>query len=324
MSTRLKINCSLEMMMKWMIWMTLVRPIYMKNCFHYSMPVFVLMEVVLLQPLYLIVIAFTLLEMVMNILFLVIWLNVRVKDQNKDNADSSQSIQEHFFLDERFTYWGENDNDVTDGSTKFQFPAEVTKFLKIVSMHSELIVLADNGKLYGWSWEIDSTPNNSPHLANSFLFPIIEGEADVDSILDIESCGLRTAVLTKSGHVGSFVDISCGNRLGRILSETPIEVAEPIGKLLCCTLYSAILTKDGNIFWRKLWEKIRSRKKQVTFESGGTEIVVGSEVRTKSTPIYSFGSIAVNFSQGIPMIGVLYEDAWTLNETCRFWKCECL
>ncbi|KAL7079856.1 hypothetical protein ACQ4LE_000504 [Meloidogyne hapla] len=95
----------------------------------------------------------------------------KTKDQNKDNADSSQSIQEHFFLDERFTYWGENDNDVTDGSTKFQFPAEVTKFLKI----AELIVLADNGKLYGWSWEIDSTPNNSPHLANSFLFPIIEG-----------------------------------------------------------------------------------------------------------------------------------------------------
>uniref|UniRef100_A0A1I8BK91 E3_UbLigase_EDD domain-containing protein n=1 Tax=Meloidogyne hapla TaxID=6305 RepID=A0A1I8BK91_MELHA len=173
----------------------------------------------------------------------------KTKDQNKDNADNSQSIQEHFFLDERFTYWGENDNDVTDGSTKFQFPAEVTKFLKIVSMHSELIVLADNGKLYGWSWEIDSIPNNSPHLANSFLFPII-GEADVDSILDIESCGLRTAVLTKSGRVGSFVDISCGNRLGRILSETPIEVAEPIDKLLCCTLYSAILTKDGNIFWR--------------------------------------------------------------------------
>uniref|UniRef100_A0A915NVN4 TAFII28-like protein domain-containing protein n=1 Tax=Meloidogyne floridensis TaxID=298350 RepID=A0A915NVN4_9BILA len=40
----------------------------------------------------------------------------------------------------------------------------------------------------------------------------------------------------------------------------------------------------------------------VTFESCGSEIVVGSEVRTKSTPICSFGSIAVNFSQGIPMI----------------------
>uniref|UniRef100_A0A915NMV0 Uncharacterized protein n=1 Tax=Meloidogyne floridensis TaxID=298350 RepID=A0A915NMV0_9BILA len=155
----------------------------------------------------------------------------------------------------------------------------------------------------------------------------IEGEGEADSISNIESCGLRAAVLSKNGLVGSFVDISCGNRLGRILSETPIEMPEPVDKLLCCTLYSAVLTKNGNVFWRgiypfnerrKIWEKIRARKKQVTFESCGLEIVVGSEVRTKSTPIYSFGSIAVNFSQGIPMIGVLYEDAWTLNETCRF------
>nr|CAD2189154.1 unnamed protein product [Meloidogyne enterolobii] len=112
-----------------------------------------------------------------------------------------------------------------------------------------------------------------------------------------------------------------------MISETPIEMPEPVDKFLCCTLYSAVLTKNGNIFWRgiypfnerrKIWERYAPAKKQVTFEACGSEIVVGSEVRTKSTPIYSFGSIAVNFSQGIPMIDVLYEDAWTLNETCLF------
>nr|CAD2168007.1 unnamed protein product [Meloidogyne enterolobii] len=253
----------------------------------------------------------------------------KTRDQNKENVDSSSTIQEHFFLGERYTYWGLTGNDVADGSTKFQFPDDVTKFVKIVSMQSELIALADNGKIYGWSWEIDSKPDNSPHVANDILFSSIdiEGEGEAGSISNIESCGLRAAVLSKNGLVGSFVDISCGNRLGRILSETPIEMPEHVDKLLCCTLYSAVLTKNGNVFWRgicpfnerrKIWERIRARKKQVTFESCGSEIVVGSEVRTKSTPIYSFGSIAVNFSQGIPMIGVLYEDAWTLNETCRF------
>uniref|UniRef100_A0A914LF91 Ubiquitin-like domain-containing protein n=1 Tax=Meloidogyne incognita TaxID=6306 RepID=A0A914LF91_MELIC len=252
----------------------------------------------------------------------------KTRDQNKENVDSSSTIQEHFFLGERYTYWGLTGNDVADGSTKFQFPDDVTKFVKIVSMQSELIALADNGKIYGWSWEIDSKPDNSPHVANDILFSSIdiEGEGEAGSISNIESCGLRAAVLSKNGLVGSFVDISCGNRLGRILSETPIEMPEHVDKLLCCTLYSAVLTKNGNVFWRgicpfnerrKIWERIRARKKQVTFESCGSEIVVGSEVRTKSTPIYSFGSIAVNFSQGIPMIGVLYEDAWTLNETCR-------
>ena len=40
-------------------------------------------------------------------------------------------------------------------------------------MQSELIALADNGKIYGWSWEIDSKPDNSPHVANDILFSSI-------------------------------------------------------------------------------------------------------------------------------------------------------
>nr|CAD2197056.1 unnamed protein product [Meloidogyne enterolobii] len=72
---------------------------------------------------------------------------------------------------------------------------------------------ADNGKIYGWSWEIDSKPDNSPHVANDILFSSIEEESDVDSISNIESCGLRAAVLSKSGLAGSFVDISCDNKL---------------------------------------------------------------------------------------------------------------
>ena len=89
---------------------------------------------------------------------------------------------------------------------------------------------------------------NLPNIIESFID--IEGEGELDSISNIESCGLRAAVLSKNGLVGSFVDISCGNRLGRILSETPIEMPEQVDKLLCCTLYSAVLTKNGNTFWR--------------------------------------------------------------------------
>lgn len=48
---------------------------------------------------------------------------------------------------------------------------------------------------------------------------------------------------------------------------------------------------------RKIWEKARSKKKQVT--SASAEIVVGSEVRTKSTPIYSVGSVAVCITNSI-------------------------
>lgn len=52
---------------------------------------------------------------------------------------------------------------------------------------------------------------------------------------------------------------------------------------------------------RKLFEKARNKnKKHVTFEVN--EIVVGSEVRTKSAPIYSAGCVAVNFTGGVPIV----------------------
>lgn len=66
----------------------------------------------------------------------------------------------------------------------------------------------------------------------------------------MESCGLRTAVLTNSGRVGSFMDSSCGRKLSKALVETPIEVPEPVAQLYCTTLFSAVLTKAGNVFWR--------------------------------------------------------------------------
>lgn len=52
---------------------------------------------------------------------------------------------------------------------------------------------------------------------------------------------------------------------------------------------------------RKLFEKARNKnKKHVTFEVN--EIVEGSEVRTKSAPIYSAGCVAFNFTGGLPMV----------------------
>lgn len=34
-------------------------------------------------------------------------------------------------------------------------------------MYSELISLADNGRLYGWSWANGQKPSNVPHLVNA-------------------------------------------------------------------------------------------------------------------------------------------------------------
>lgn len=59
-------------------------------------------------------------------------------------------------------------------------------------------------------------------------------------------------------------------------------------------------------------------KKKNREDLSNRSIVVGSEVRTRAIPIYASGSVGVNFSSGIPVIGVLMESAWTMSETCRF------
>uniref|UniRef100_A0A914GSH3 UBR-type domain-containing protein n=1 Tax=Globodera rostochiensis TaxID=31243 RepID=A0A914GSH3_GLORO len=239
------------------------------------------------------------------------------KDAGKNNEGTGQTLQEHFVFGDTLEIWGKK------VGTNFPMPPGVEQFKKIASMNAELLALADDGQLYGWTWEKSSAPSIAPHTANLQLFGKTTNEDN--KIVDIETCALRAVVLTQSGQVGSFMDASCGRKLADAFLEHLTDVPEAVERMFCCTLFSAVLSKSGTLYWRgvypfterrKLWEKARSKKKQVT--SSSNDIVVGSEVRTKSTPIYSVGSVAVNFTNGLPMIGTLYEDAWTLNETCRF------
>uniref|UniRef100_A0A1I7X6L1 UBR-type domain-containing protein n=1 Tax=Heterorhabditis bacteriophora TaxID=37862 RepID=A0A1I7X6L1_HETBA len=108
----------------------------------------------------------------------------------------------------------------------------------------------------------------------------------------------------------------------------------------------AVVRTSSNVFYwcglypftdrHKLWEKERAKsRKHVTFETG--EIVEGNEVRTKATPIYTAGSVAINLAGSSPVVslslyiahlsvvccvylqvGVLMESVWTLTEMCRF------
>lgn len=58
------------------------------------------------------------------------------------------------------------------------FPIGVSKFTKIVAMHSELVALADNGFIYGWAWDNDGNGSMTAHpfgvmiLANVSYLPV--------------------------------------------------------------------------------------------------------------------------------------------------------
>lgn len=51
-----------------------------------------------------------------------------------------------------------------------------------------------------------------------------------------------------------------------------------------------------------MYEKTKAKNRKVTFNLTH-EIELGSEVRTKSSPIYSAGSVALNFAGGMPLVG---------------------
>lgn len=113
-------------------------------------------------------------------------------------------------------------------------------------------------------------------------------------------------------RVGSFMDVSCGKKVSEIFFEPLIDLPDPesVEKLHVSPLFSVVQTSNDRLYWRgaypynerrKLFEKARAKvRKHVTFETN--EITEGSEVRTKSSPIYSAGCVAVNFSSGVPMV----------------------
>uniref|UniRef100_A0A915EF78 E3 ubiquitin-protein ligase UBR5 n=1 Tax=Ditylenchus dipsaci TaxID=166011 RepID=A0A915EF78_9BILA len=246
--------------------------------------------------------------------------DVKSKDRSKDSGENSSVVTDQLAFGDALEYWPE-------------FPQGVEKFIKISAMHSDLFALADDGRLYSWNWGRNKKPSNSPHHVNSRLIDASKTDTtqlseQPEKIIDIESCAWRSVVLTNQLRIGSFMDAACGAKIFDTFFEGLVDIpdGEAVEKLHVSPLFSAVQTTNNCLFWRgiypfnerrKIFEKCRNKsRKHVTFDT--TEIVEGSEVRTKSMPIYSAGSVAINFSGGVPMIGTLMEAAWTLNETCRF------
>lgn len=71
-------------------------------------------------------------------------------------------MHDRFKFESNLQYWVDEN--------EMNFPKGVEKFIKIASMHSELIALADDGRLYSWSWNKSSKPSNLPHSINSRFF----------------------------------------------------------------------------------------------------------------------------------------------------------
>ena len=74
---------------------------------------------------------------------------------------------------------------------------------------------------------------------------------------------------------------------------------------------------------KKMVERTKTKKKKskdtTSFTSFGTsDVVMGSLVCLRSSPMYHIGALAFTSVDGVPKVGQLMESAWSLNDTCRF------
>jgi E3 ubiquitin-protein ligase EDD1 len=235
------------------------------------------------------------------------------KERKAEITAPTEITQENFKFSEELQYWHDAKGE--------DFPSGVKGFTKIAATYSSLYAVGDNGKIYTWDWKSER-PSNKAHSISDKL---AKEDAD-EKICELEACPWRIAVLTNKNRVASFVDDYCGESLCSAFFTGFIELPSGLSaeRLLVCPLYAAVLTSNNKISWWGVYPFVdrmsmfENVKKKSRDDLSNRSIVIGSEVRTRAIPIYANGSVGVNFSSGIPQIGVLMESAWTMTETCRF------
>lgn len=69
---------------------------------------------------------------------------------------------------------------------------------------------------------------------------------------------------------------------------------------------------------KRLWEKYRAKCRKQRPSTAQSEIVAGSQVCMKSSPMYQAGAIGFRISAGVPKVGQLQTAAWALADNCSF------
>ncbi|XP_048590266.1 E3 ubiquitin-protein ligase UBR5-like isoform X2 [Nematostella vectensis] len=207
---------------------------------------------------------------------------------------------------------------------------ECPRFQYIAAMHSELIAVGVDGRLYQWRWQ-DPAPSPGIGAAGTVTFHPRARDLALaeEKVIAIAASSIRASVLTESGKVASWIDDSLAHvasKLEHSAQSFPELANDKIMSIYACDLYTCAQTTSGALYWwgvlpfeqrKKLLEKARARarRNRTTFTSC---IVPGVQVSMRSCPLYHPGSVGFNISTGVPRVGTLLEAAWNLDEKCRF------
>lgn len=239
------------------------------------------------------------------------WLESALRDSSSDLADAKKMSP--LWLSDEPEYW----------------PDKGTKFVHIVALYSELVALSSTGQLHQWKWS-DPEPYKNPEQPGVHHPKTVSLGLSGDRCVLLEARCVRATVVTESGRVATWLDDSLAAvapKLEQPAQAFPEFHQDPVVALHVCSLYSCVRLQSGALYWwgvlpfsqrKKLWEKATSRAKKHKASSHASEIVAGSQVCMRNSPMYHPGALAFTTAGGLPRVGQLLSAAWNLPDTCHF------
>ncbi|KAL3890879.1 hypothetical protein ACJMK2_003152 [Sinanodonta woodiana] len=203
------------------------------------------------------------------------------------------------------------------------------RFTHIAAMHSELVGVGTNGQLYSWKWN-EAEPYRHPDNPNIHHPKVIQLGLLNEKIKGMSACNVRASVYTESDKVATWIDETLNTvapKLEHSAQTFPEFIADKIASLHTCSLYTCARLESGALYWwgvmpfaqrKKLLEKNRTRRKKTKESGPNRDIVAGSLVCLRNSPMFHAGALAFTTIDGVPKVGQLLESAWSLSDNCRF------
>ncbi|CAI2353956.1 unnamed protein product [Caenorhabditis sp. 36 PRJEB53466] len=271
-------------------------------------------------------------------------------DKDKKKKDAESCWKNCIQLEDNIEWWcGESGAGIPEHALTEEKLEEIegksSPVVSITATSYQMYVLHKNGKMYSWGWKENRGTKNPMTVVRNPLQPehsIIA--TDADPVVQMSSSNLRVAVLTRLGHIVTWLDESgVGVRVSQA-TETINKIGEDsvikVQDLVTSDHLSAFRI-ESIVHWCGIVPLLegsrhadkekaeREKKKHVSFgdatTSGGQsnalithEIVKGSLVQMKKAPLYPAGSVAAHIDTSYPMVGVLLEDCWNMTDHCRF------
>ncbi|XP_066902270.1 E3 ubiquitin-protein ligase hyd isoform X4 [Halyomorpha halys] len=247
------------------------------------------------------------------------WLETALRDTNWDkeggNKKKDVSGGNPLWMSDDVEFWPDKEG------------TNSPKFINIAALYSELIAVSSNGQLHQWKWA-DTEPfkaENGVHHPKTIPLGLLN-----ERVTLISACSIRCTVATESGKVATWLDEQISHAAGKL--EHPATTfteftLDRISSLYTCTLYTLARLESGALYWwgvlpfnqrKKQWEKHRAKSSKARPSVTNQEIVPGTQVCMKSSPMYQAGAIGFTVVGGVPKVGQLQNAAWNLTDICRY------